>query len=234
MSEAERVRDLVGGYRRAIAPVPSDRARIWARLQAPEEAVPIEEPPRGLGLAITIAIAVAAAVVLALGLAAELVERDAMTPRSQAVDVKVEAPPASADVRVEVVAPAIPPRVEIVDPVPPRVEVVEPAPPPVEPVTSRAPTSMRAVDPMRRELALVESARAAIERGDHATALARLREHARAFPKGVLRPEARALRAIALCGSDRAARGRDEARALLDDASVSLFHARLRDACALQ
>ncbi|HWB77165.1 MAG TPA: hypothetical protein VG755_19500, partial [Nannocystaceae bacterium] len=87
MSEAERVRDLVGGYRRAIAPVPADRARIWARLQAPEDELPSPPAaPRRLVLAITIAIAVAAAVVLALGLAADLAEHDAMAPRSQAVD----------------------------------------------------------------------------------------------------------------------------------------------------
>ena len=226
MSEAERVRELVGGYRRAIAPVPADRARIWARLQAPEDELPIaEEAPRGLGLAITIAIAVAAAVVLALGLAAELVERDAMAPRSQAVDVREADEPAAIDVReVAPVEPAIPPRIEKVAPVKPR----------VEPVTPRAPTRAPAIDPLRRELALVESARAAIERGDHPAALARLAEHARAFPSGALRPEARALRAIALCASDRAAQGRGEARTLLGDAEVSLFHARLRAACELQ
>ncbi|HWB82274.1 MAG TPA: hypothetical protein VG755_45230, partial [Nannocystaceae bacterium] len=124
--------------------------------------------------------------------------------------------------------------VQVEPAIPPRVEQVEPAKARVEPVTPRAPVRAPTIDPMRRELALVESARAAIERGDHAAALARLAEHARAFPTGVLRPEARALRAIALCASDRTAQGRGEARTLLGDAEVSLFHARLRDACELQ
>ena len=42
---------------------------------------------------------------------------------------------------------------------------------------------------MRAERVLLEAANAALMRGDHATALASLREHARLYPRGELAPE---------------------------------------------
>ncbi len=232
MTEAERMRELVAGYRRAIAPVPDDRVRIWTRLQRDEAPAPANEAPVGrrVAIAVAIAVAVAAGVVLVLGLAGRLAERAAIGPRSQSVDV-----PAAHEQSLPIAAPrepaialppAVPPTVSDDRSSAPQVEVPAPMPRPAP----AKPT----IDPLRAELALIASASAAIDRGEHAVALRRLDDHATRFPDGALRPEARALRAIALCGSGRTAPGRGEALQILRDPSLSTHHARVRAACGLQ
>jgi hypothetical protein len=233
MNEGERMRDLVESYQRSIAAHDSDRARIWARLQAPAIASTQRSAPTLVRrspavMAIGIAIAVAAAVVLVLGLAGRLVDRTAIAPRSESVDLSRHEPTTGAARARAAVDPAVPPASH------PAAGAPTP-PPPAEPPTQVPMRTPAAVgDPLRVELALVESASAAIDRNDHALALQRLDEHARHWPTGALRPEARALRTIALCGSGRRAQGRGEAHVLLRDATLSAFHARVREACALQ
>jgi hypothetical protein len=69
-------------------------------------------------------------------------------------------------------------------------------------------------DLLEREVAMIEGARAALERGDEARALVILDAHAREFPHGVLAEEQWALRARALCESGNFAAGRDAVRRL--------------------
>jgi hypothetical protein len=97
-----------------------------------------------------------------------------------------------------------------------------PAPPAgVPPSASRGiGTDVRAAavsdDALRRERALVDRARTAIERGDRAAAAAALAEHARAFPDGRLTEESEFLAILALLGDAKS----DEARA-----QAARFHA---------
>jgi hypothetical protein len=69
-------------------------------------------------------------------------------------------------------------------------------------------------DLLEREVAMIEGARAALERGDEARALVILDAHAREFPHGVLAEEQWALRARALCESGNLAAGRDAVQRL--------------------
>jgi hypothetical protein len=69
-------------------------------------------------------------------------------------------------------------------------------------------------DLLEREVAMIEGARGALERGDEARALVILDAHAREFPHGVLAEEQWALRARALCESGHFAAGRDAVQRL--------------------
>jgi type IV secretory pathway VirB10-like protein len=118
----------------------------------------------------------------------------------------------------------------------PAVIAVEPEPPRLAPVQRAAPRKPAKADedPLHAELRVIEAARAALERGDHDTALARAGEHRRRFPTGALALEARSLRALALCGAGRWMQGRGEARMLLSDDPTSPYRDRLREACELR
>ena len=221
----ERMRALVTGYRRAIAPAMVDRARIWNRLELDESPV---RPARGrIAIVVGVVVAVAAGVLLftmrpSAQRSAEVRDRDA----SQSVDEVPERTVDSAPQR-EPPAPAIAaPPLPAVVPVPesPPLAIRRPRVPPTRAVV---PTE----DPLRAELRLIDAAREALERGDHDAALARIGEHRRRFPDGEIVLEARSIRALALCGAGRWMQGRGEARSLLQDSTSSPYRDRLRDAC---
>lgn len=229
MSTEDRMRALMTGYRRDIAPRASDRVRVWERLEA--EAPDAHESrarPRAVVIAGLVALA-AAIVLLAMRAApdrsAQLREHESSssvyeaTPASETPTVRRDAPRASAPT-----SPA--PPVIAVEPEPPR-------PAPMRRAASVKPAPVHE-DPLHAELRVIEAARAALERGDHELALARAGEHRRRFPQGALALEARSLRALALCGAGRWMQGRGEARALLSDDATSPYRDRLREACDLR
>jgi len=234
MNEAERMRELVAGYRRSIAPQAGDRSRIWERLETePASATPARDHRSSIGVAVAIAIAVAAAVVLALGLAGQVAQRTAIAPPMQSADSpRPDADQLAARERAAAVpVPATLPPAPSIAPAPARDEPAAATIAPREPAPRvQTPT----LDPLRAELPLIEAARAALDRGEHARVLQLLDDHRRRFPAGVLRPEARALRAIALCAAGRTAQGRGEAHVLLGERESSAHHGRVREACGVQ
>jgi hypothetical protein len=68
---------------------------------------------------------------------------------------------------------------------------------------------------LAREIRSLDAARAALDRGDGATAIAALDRHDRAFPHGVLESEAAVLRVEALLSAGERARAQTLARQLL-------------------
>jgi len=76
--------------------------------------------------------------------------------------------------------------------------VAEATPPAVEPAPGVAPTSEAAADEddqrLREEIALLDAARSALERGDREAARSSLRTYRERFPSGVLAREANVLR----------------------------------------
>jgi hypothetical protein len=112
---------------------------------------------------------------------------------------------------VEVVAPTpvpLPSAVATVAAAPPEVHAPRVAPS-ANPVTTKAPAPSRGGrvvgDSLNRELAKVDSARGALQRGESTTALRLLDQYNAEFPKGALRTEAHVLRIEALIASgDRA------------------------------
>jgi hypothetical protein len=90
----------------------------------------------------------------------------------------------------------------------------EPAPTPsaAAPPASASRTEERArsAGSLRAERLLIETASAALVRGDNASAIAALRQHARTFPKGALAEEREVLlvKALAASGDDAAAKRR--------------------------
>jgi hypothetical protein len=224
----ERMRALVTGYRRAIAPAMVDRARIWNRLELDES--PTVRPAGRVAIVVGVVVAAAAGVLLfamrpSAQRSAEVRDRDA----SQSVDEVPERAVDSAPQR-EPPAPAI-----AAPPLPAVVPVPESPPatlrkPRVPPTRAAAP----AEDPLRAELRLIEAAREALERGDYDATLARIGEHRRRFPDGELVLEARSIRALALCGAGRWMQGRGEARSLLQESTSSPYRDRLREACDVQ
>jgi TolA-binding protein len=92
---------------------------------------------------------------------------------------------------------------------------IEPAP-----TVSSAPPSLnlkaanrpQAAGPLREERLLLETASVALMKGDHASALVALRQHAARFPRGALAQEREALlvQALAASGNEEAAQNRAE------------------------
>jgi hypothetical protein len=82
------------------------------------------------------------------------------------------------------------------------------------------------------EMALLANAQAAIQRGDFATALARLEEHRRTYPRGMLGEERAAAQIIALCGAGRTGEARALGAAFLARHATSPLAPRVRGSCA--
>jgi hypothetical protein len=100
----------------------------------------------------------------------------------------------------------------------------EPEPAPVEPTPAPG-------DTLAEENRLLARARAALIDGQPEQALARLGEHARRFPDGVLSEECKALRAVALCEAGRDAEGEAAAQAFLREHPRAALAPRVRSAC---
>jgi hypothetical protein len=83
----------------------------------------------------------------------------------------------------------------------------------------------------RAELSLIQRATHALSNDRPARALAKLREHARRFPAGVLTQERLALRVLTLCKLGRLEQGRAERAAFLAQHGGSPLAERVRGAC---
>jgi TolA-binding protein len=227
---SDRARDLIASYRRARALDDDARARVHDRLLASIDApIPLARPDRRRVLTIAaIALATAAAVILAAQWIATPQQqtaaprRDEASHHERATPERGTATPAEPPQRV---VPAEPPATTspVESPATPSAPVQRPSVPRVE---ARTP-----VDVLAAENALVAAARDALARGDHATALAKLAEHAREFPNGQLTEERAALRIEALCAAGKHAQGRAEAKQFLRDHPGATQAARVEAAC---
>lgn len=94
----------------------------------------------------------------------------------------------------------------------------------------RMPASARAED-LAEELRLLSVARAAWKAGRGTDALARLDEHERRFPRGLLREDRAALEAVLLCGTGKLVAGRAKARRFLAQHPQSTLVDTVRSAC---
>ncbi|MFY0541078.1 hypothetical protein [Nannocystis pusilla] len=83
-----------------------------------------------------------------------------------------------------------------------------------------------------QEAELLGRAQAAIQSGRAGEALALLAAYAQQFPRGALREEHDALRALALCASDRAGEGKAAAAVFLRTHGGSALAERVRQGCA--
>lgn len=111
---------------------------------------------------------------------------------------------------------------------PPRPSATPGSPPSEKPSAEAA----EAADSLQEETRLIAAAHAALSRGDAASALTILDEHARRFPRGALAPERKAARAMALCKAGRASEGQNEANALYGEGDKSPVAEKIRRACA--
>jgi hypothetical protein len=87
-------------------------------------------------------------------------------------------------------------------------------------------------DPLRAEVALVESANDALRLGRYERALRLLDAHAERFASGALVEECSGLRVLALCGLGQVELGRREQQHFLREAPHSVLAQRVRHACA--
>lgn len=85
---------------------------------------------------------------------------------------------------------------------------------------------------LAQEAELLGRAQAAIQGGRTSEALGLLGTYAQQFPRGALREEHDALRALALCASDRGAEGRAAAQVFLRAHGGSALAERVRQGCA--
>lgn len=241
---------------RAEARIPAEvHERVWSRVRADVE------PPRGQWLrygAVVGGLAAAALAVLWLG--GQVLRNEPRAPASQAgygregdapqgvveprgsaraVPSKRPASPSPAATAAEAERPqpaAAPPERE-------RVPSEATA---SEAVPSRGSTARRGAAPdgrppapaepapgstLAEENRLLKQARAALVDAKPEQALARLGEHARRFPDGVLAEEREALRAVALCEAGREADGDAAAQAFLREHPQAALAERVRSAC---
>jgi hypothetical protein len=84
---------------------------------------------------------------------------------------------------------------------------------------------------LAEEVGLLRRARAALNAGDPAAALAHLAEHSRRFPAGVLAEERDAARVLALCHAGRRDEARAQASRFLRERPSSPLAARVRESC---
>jgi hypothetical protein len=84
------------------------------------------------------------------------------------------------------------------------------------------------------EVSLLRAAQQALQAGRYPEALAKLAEHAQRFPRGVLRNEREASRAIALCQGGQSKSGQGRARDYLRANADSPLAARVKSACKLE
>jgi hypothetical protein len=84
---------------------------------------------------------------------------------------------------------------------------------------------------LEAEMQLIAQADAELRQGRYPGALHALTEHARRFPRGVLREERAALRVLTLCGQDPGPRAQRERERFLAGAPASVLAARVQTAC---
>lgn len=223
--------------------------RVWSRLRAEVEPSPV----RWLRYAaVTGAIAAAAMAVLWMG--GRLLRAEPRAPASQAgyehaglgseSAVKPHTPAAAAPREQAARTPPEPsPSPAIAPPSPTQTERAEPDAPTTgsgpatrndkRPTTPRKPEAGEPApdDTLAAETRLLAQARAALLEARPEQALARLAEHARRFPDGVLSEERQALDAVALCEAGRDADGESAARTFLREHPRAALAQRVRGAC---
>lgn len=99
---------------------------------------------------------------------------------------------------------------------------------------SDAPAPAGSAAALAQEMALVRAVHDALAAGQSRQALALLDDHGRRFPGGALREEAAALRAVALCATDREGAGSRAAASFLAAHPGSLSAERVRRACGVR
>lgn len=223
--------EIVEAARRAHDPEAADRARVASKLAARIAA----ESAAGASGSTTVSAGVAVKLgvpLLVVALAAGfLLRRDGAGAHGPAIE-----PAAPAHAAVEPAEPAepsaaSPPEVpaETANATPPET-VAQPAPA-VASVHARPQPA--AATNLAGEMALLASAQAAIQSGDYPTALAKLDEHQRTYPAGVLGEERTAARVVALCGAGRVAEARLLATAFLARHPSSPLAPRVRSSCGM-
>lgn len=226
-------RAVIASYRRARRLDDDARARVRERLHASIDApIPIVRAGRRRVVTIAaIALATAAAVILGAQWLATPSQHAELAPRPEGEAVYGKRDATASE---RIVTPAEPPR-SVAEP-PTRTTtdaIAPPAKPPLQRPSARTSTDTLApaADTLAAEKALISAAREALARGDHATALAKLADHAREFPRGQLTEERAALRVEALCAGNKRAQGRAEAQLFLRDHPGATQAARVAAAC---
>jgi hypothetical protein len=239
-------KEILDGARAAHDPTAADRARVAAKLASRigSNAAPGGGKGAAAGLAGLLKVGLPLAIVVAaLGFAmkrgsgvghAAPVEAQPTVVAAPALPAPADppGPPAAAPVELPAPAPAAPAkdtaRASSNDSVVPMA-----AAPPAAARSSRAPEAAAPSD-LAGEMALIAAAQTAIQQGDYATAIAKLDEHQRSYPSGVLGEERTAARVVALCGAGQQAEARSVATAFLARHPSSPLAPRVRASCAMQ
>jgi hypothetical protein len=214
--------EIIERGRRAYVPSDDDRARVRRKLAVRVGAAAfaggtMAKATAGSSIALKLGV-VAVAVAVAMG-AYWTMRRHGATDAGPQTAVVATAP-------VETAAVSAP--IEIAPPAP--------APPPAASAieaqhVAKAPPPARAHDSLEAETALLADAQQAIIDHDWARALAKLDEHEKAFPQGVLAEERIAARVVALCGSGRVTEARTLRAKFSSDHPRSPMAKRIRAAC---
>lgn len=205
-------------YQAAAGLGPAAHARVQQRLDESLDA--LEAPPVARRRPIAVISLITAIAAAALFAVCDL--RQALT-ESRRVDAGAAshdappAPPHTADVQAPARTPAASP----------------PASPPATPRPPRVPahTPTPAERGLAAEVAYMREARAALDRGDPASALHPLDAHAQEFPAGQMLEDRERLRIEALCALGRGDEARAEIDAFLRDHPSSTHTARVRGLC---
>jgi hypothetical protein len=112
------------------------------------------------------------------------------------------------------------------------------APPPIVPTVAihaaKPPPPVATASDLEAETKLLADAQGAIQRSDFGAALAKLDEHAKAFPSGALAEERDAARVVALCGAGRTVDAQTLAKSFLAHHPRSPLAPRVKSSCAAQ
>lgn len=227
-------REIFDRARRAHDPTPDDRARVRAKLAARigagavagAGAAKVAGVTKGTILKVVLSIAIVAA----LG-AAFVLRRHAPAPEAPAIEAPVVQAPAPVAPVTSAASPAASAAESSAEPVAPTVESAAPSPSAAPPPVARSARPAASTD-LEAEMSLLAGAQAAIQAGDYATAIARLDEHQRQFPRGVLSEERLAARVVALCGAGRVAEARSLGASFLAHHPSSPLAPRVRSSCA--
>lgn len=200
---SEDLRDLLDAERDIDPPSPAERERMSARiLPLILPIAPVDAPATELGAAATASGGVGAKLVIVSMISAAIGAGGGAA--GHAYYASKHPPVLAAPV-------AVVPSVSVA------IAPSEPEPPPVvesaAPASSAAPAALASAKPassLRSERLLLETASAALMKGDSASAIAALKQHAQRFPKGELAQEREVLlvQALAASGDGKAAERR--------------------------
>jgi hypothetical protein len=255
-----RGRALLRAYRSAKAPPGERHDALWSRIEAsldqgalgpslePESSPapgPLRES-RWMVPAAAAVVAVAALVIAALTLGPA--ESRGTTPRRAPSQAPHEVSPREPTVVMPTDAPSA---AATSKPLQRSASVPEPEPSPAsprrrparpsghdalspasDPSLEPSPSSAAEVDELRAEMALIRTARQALQAGRPARALEVLDAHARAFPAGQMREDRQVLRIEALCAAGKAPQARAEVSLFLRAFPGSAHAQRVRASCA--